>query len=215
MNYITPPTYTATQEKILDTAEHLFAEHGIHATTLRAITTAAKVNLAAVNYHFGTKEQLIQAVLLRRLTPLNNERQRQFDAVLQTATAEKRLAHVDEMIRAFIEPTLHFAQQNSAHKDFMAITCALMMNPNNEFRSLFTSIMKPLIDQLFTALQTALSTVPSQALRMRLQFTIGAMIFAMREIDIPISDQHRQPVGDSKTLINEMVSFISAGMEQP
>ncbi|MEA3466118.1 MAG: TetR/AcrR family transcriptional regulator [Thermodesulfobacteriota bacterium] len=214
MNHITPPTYTATQERILDTAEHLFAEHGIHATTLRTITGAAKVNLAAVNYHFGTKEQLIQAVLLRRLTPLNNERQRQLDTVLQTASAEKRTAHVDEMIRAFIEPTLHFAQQNDANKDFMSFTCTMMMNPNNEFRSLFTSIMEPLIDQLFAALQTALPTVPVAILHMRLQFTIGAMIFAMREIDIPISGQHKQLVGGSKTIINEMVSFISAGMEQ-
>src|SRR5437762_12824734 len=64
----------ATKEKILDTAEALFMEHGFEATSLRAITTAAGVNLAAVNYHFGSKEELFQMVLTRRLDPMNQQR---------------------------------------------------------------------------------------------------------------------------------------------
>ena len=49
-------------------------EHGFEATSLRSITAAAAVNLAAVNYHFGSKEELFQAVLTRRLDPMNQER---------------------------------------------------------------------------------------------------------------------------------------------
>src|SRR5437764_6402442 len=64
----------ATKERILDVAEALFMEHGYEATSLRAITTAAEVNLAAVNYHFGSKEELFQAVLTRRLDPMNQQR---------------------------------------------------------------------------------------------------------------------------------------------
>src|SRR5215510_5323113 len=64
----------ATKERILDSAEALFMEHGFEATSLRAITAAAGVNLAAVNYHFGTKEELFQTVLTRRLDPMNQER---------------------------------------------------------------------------------------------------------------------------------------------
>ena len=63
-----------TKERILDAAETLFMEHGYEATSLRALTTAADVNLAAVNYHFGTKEELFQAVLTRRLDPMNQRR---------------------------------------------------------------------------------------------------------------------------------------------
>ena len=58
-----------TKERILDAAEQLFGEHGPSDTSLRAITAAAGVNLAAVNYHFGSKEKLIEAVLSRRLEP--------------------------------------------------------------------------------------------------------------------------------------------------
>src|SRR6478735_10998937 len=64
----------ATKGRILDAAEALFLEHGFEATSLRAITASAGVNLAAVNYHFGSKEELFQAVLTRRLDPMNQER---------------------------------------------------------------------------------------------------------------------------------------------
>src|SRR5437763_14145047 len=64
----------ATRERILDAAEALFMEHGFEATSMRAITAAAAVNLAAVNYHFGSKEELFEAVLTRRLDPMNQQR---------------------------------------------------------------------------------------------------------------------------------------------
>ena len=65
---------STTRYRILDTAESLFAEQGFSATSLRNITTAAGVNLAAVNYHFRSKEGLIEAVFARRVAPLNAER---------------------------------------------------------------------------------------------------------------------------------------------
>ena len=60
----------ATADRILDAAEQLFASHGFAATSLRSITSKAEVNLAAVNYHFGSKEALIQAMFARLLDPL-------------------------------------------------------------------------------------------------------------------------------------------------
>ena len=63
-----------TKQKLLDVAEHLFAVRGYHNTSLRMITAAAEVNLAAVNYHFGGKEGLLAAVFSRRLLPLNELR---------------------------------------------------------------------------------------------------------------------------------------------
>src|SRR5208337_1730678 len=68
------PKNSATKDRILDAAEELFMEHGFEATSLRQITATACVNLAAVNYHFGCKEDLFEAVLTRRLDPMNQER---------------------------------------------------------------------------------------------------------------------------------------------
>jgi AcrR family transcriptional regulator len=63
-----------TKERILDAAERLFAAHGFAGTSLRAVTKEAGVNLAAVHYHFGTKEDLLRAVLSRIVIPVNRER---------------------------------------------------------------------------------------------------------------------------------------------
>src|SRR5215472_3794191 len=69
-----------TKTKILNTAERLFAHHGVEATSLRAITAEAGVNLAAVNYHFQSKEALLHAVIARRLDPINQRRLAMLDA---------------------------------------------------------------------------------------------------------------------------------------
>ena len=69
-----------TKERILNAAEALFAEHGFTHTSTRRITRTANVNLAAVNYHFGSKDQLIKAVFNRRIKPVNGERLRRLSA---------------------------------------------------------------------------------------------------------------------------------------
>ena len=79
-----------TKTRILDAAENLFAARGYHNTSLREITKEAGVNLAAVNYHFGSKEALLRAVIKRRLVPLNQVRTRRLHEVREKARREKR-----------------------------------------------------------------------------------------------------------------------------
>ena len=80
-----------TEERILCAAERLFVDHGYVATLLRVITAEAKVNLAAVHYHFGSKEALIREVFERRLGPQNAPRIAYLDR-LETATRGRPLA---------------------------------------------------------------------------------------------------------------------------
>ena len=84
-----------TVERILDAAEVLFAERGFAETSLRTITSAAGVNLAAVNYHFGSKKSLIQAVFVRFLDPLVDEIERQ----LNQLQAEKERLTVEDLLQ--------------------------------------------------------------------------------------------------------------------
>jgi AcrR family transcriptional regulator len=60
--------------KILDTAERLFGEDGYKAVSLRHITAAAGVNLAAIHYYFGSKEELLDELVMRKAVPVNEER---------------------------------------------------------------------------------------------------------------------------------------------
>jgi len=93
-----------TRLKILDAAEHLFSTQGFAATTLREVTGAAGVNIAAVNYHFGSKDALVSAVFARRLEPLNEERQQ----LLQRAVARARDGRppVAEVLESLIRPAV-------------------------------------------------------------------------------------------------------------
>jgi len=91
-----------TKERILDAAERLFADHGFPATSMRDITQEAGVNLAAVNYHFGSKEALMIAVLDRSTAPVNRARLEQLDAL--EAAAGDAPVETEQIVRAFLTP---------------------------------------------------------------------------------------------------------------
>src|SRR3982750_1892652 len=97
---VKPPHETRT--RILDAAEELFMQHGFEATSMRALTARASVNLAAVNYHFGSKHALIEAVFRRRLDPMNATR----IAGLDKLEATERSPPPEAIIRAFLSPGL-------------------------------------------------------------------------------------------------------------
>src|SRR5260370_6883247 len=91
-----------TKQRILDSAERLFAENGFDSTSLRTIIADAQVNLAAIHYHFHSKEALLDAVILRRLEPINRLRLEMLDACEQPASLEA-------VIEAFLAPPFRVA----------------------------------------------------------------------------------------------------------
>src|SRR5215472_312111 len=100
---------TQTRERILDSAERLFADHGFEGASIRAIVEDARVNLAAVHYHFKSKEALLEAVLTRRITVVNEARLQRLDDAEATAAPDP--PSVEEILRAFIIPTVELAQR--------------------------------------------------------------------------------------------------------
>ena len=90
---------SATAERILDAAEQLFAEHGFSETSLRSITSRAGVNLAAVNYHFGSKKTLIQAVFTRFLAPFIIR----LSGALETVEADQRAPDAEAILHLLVD----------------------------------------------------------------------------------------------------------------
>src|SRR6476619_2538659 len=97
-----------TKTRLLDAAEQLFMEHGFEATSLRQLTAAASVNLAAVNYHFGSKEELFQAVLTRRLDPMNQERIELLEKLERESSG--RPISVEKILSSMLIPALRLAR---------------------------------------------------------------------------------------------------------
>src|SRR5712664_2775130 len=118
---VTPDVASAdTKTRILDAAELLFMEHGFEATSLRQLTSAAGVNLAAVNYHFGSKEELFQAVLTRRLDPMNQERIDLLDRVAREAGGKAPTC--EKILFAMLIPALRLARdEKRGGKNFLKV----------------------------------------------------------------------------------------------
>ncbi|NUS83332.1 MAG: helix-turn-helix transcriptional regulator, partial [Streptomyces sp.] len=93
------PQPAPTRDRLLDAAERLFGEHGFAATSLRTVTVAAEANVAAVNYHFGSKEGLLRAVVERAMAAVNGERLRLLE---ELRAAGDRQPTVEELVRAFV-----------------------------------------------------------------------------------------------------------------
>src|SRR3977135_1524033 len=93
-----------TRTRILDTAEELFMLHGFEGTSMRTLTSSARVNLAAVNYHFGSQGALIEALFRRRLDPMNAARIAELERL--EIDAKGRALSPEQIIRAFIGPSL-------------------------------------------------------------------------------------------------------------
>jgi len=209
-----------TKERILDAAERLFAREGFHNTSLRAITGEADVNLAAVNYHFGSKEALLEAVFSRRLQPLNLTRQENLQRVREAAHRTGRRPAVDETLRAFIEPTLRFRESGPGAENFVTLVGHALAAPDETVRNIFLGQMRPLFLLLFETLCLALPGIDRSLLFWRLNFALGGMSHALCWAGRLRRQPQMLPEGvtlahDAPVLCDMLVSFLSAGMEAP
>src|SRR6185503_3790882 len=107
-----------TRTRILDAAEELFMLHGFEGTSMRLLTSRAGVNLAAVNYHFGSKDALIEALFRRKLDPMNTARL----AELERLESEGRPLAPEAIIRAFVGPSLrHMEDAKGGGRNFIRL----------------------------------------------------------------------------------------------
>ena len=144
---------TVTKDRILDAAESLFMEHGFEATSLRAITAAAGVNLASVNYHFGSKEELFQAVLTRRLDPMNQER---LDLLTQLEReAGPAPLPCDRILSAMFVPALQLARDpERGGKNFLRLLGRAYADPAPFIRKFLAEQYATMIERFKAAFAT-------------------------------------------------------------
>ncbi len=203
-----------TKQLILDTAERLFAGKGFHDTSLRSITSKAGVNLAAVNYHFGSKEALLNKVFKRRLLPLNKVRQDRLQKIREAAQNQGGRPGVEETLRAFIEPTIRFRDSGQGAKDFITLVGRALHEPNDTVIKIFLNHVEPLFQLILEILQEALPDMPRDQLFWRLQFTFGAMSHTMCKAGtFQFLPEGVTPGSDTNSLTQMLVQFVTAGME--
>lgn len=173
---------TDTRERILDAAERLFMESGYEGTSMRMITGAAGVNLAAVNYHFGSKEALLREVFRRRLAWLNRERLRLLDEMEVQAKGEP--LKPSAILEAFFGTLLHMGTDESlGGMTFLRLLGRTLTEPADFIRTFFAGEYAEVVDRYKRALFRALPDVPHEEIIWRFHLMLGAMSYAIAGTD--------------------------------
>ena len=195
-----------TKHKILDTAERLFGEQGYDATSLRQIIAAANVNLAAVHYHFGSKEELLDQLVFRRVGPVNEARLAALDRI-DAETVGKRPA-VERIVEAFLYPVSQTAVEQPAFVRLMGRIHAEGLMPGITKRH-----FQAVAERFLGALRRALPELPEDELLWRVHFVIGAMAHTL--CGVPIFPGLSAASADFPARFRRLVAFVSAGFRAP
>ena len=193
-----------TKSRILDSAEKLFAISGFKPTSLRDITAEAHVNLAAVNYHFQSKDCLIDAVIARRIEPVNKRRMEMLDAAGPEATLE-------QILRAFLAPVLELKVESVA-----PLMGRMMSEPDQFMDRVFRKHLQPVGRRFGEALGKVLPDLPARERMWRLYFAAGVMTHVLTWSQIlPEMSGGLCDTTDRKALIDRVVAFLAAGFRAP
>lgn len=168
-----------TRDRILDAAEHLFAGRGFHGCSIRDITGEAGVDLALANYHFGSKQGLLEAVIARRAEDLNGERLARLERVL--ASTRGRRPPLEAIIDAFTHPLLDRSSRGSpGWKSYFALIAEVNNSP--EFGGLLMSRhFDPVVQRFIETIRLALPDAHDRDVYWAYHFLSGALTLTFAE----------------------------------
>ncbi len=196
-----------TRARILEAADRLFGARGFRGTSMRALTAAAGVNLAAVNYHFGSKEALLRETLSRHMEPINAERLRRLDKL---EAEHHGVVPVEWVLDALFRPTFEFthaSEQNAA--DIQRVVAMIHSESSEAIRPLFAEVFRPISDRFVAALGRTFPELDARVIEMRLQFGAGCMIHLISRRSPIVADV---PDGE---LLEHMLAYLAAGFRAP
>jgi AcrR family transcriptional regulator len=193
-----------TKTRILDAAERLFGAHGFDSTSLRDITAEAQVNLAAVNYHFQSKDSLIDAVIARRIEPVNRKRLEMLDKAGPNPALEQILA-------SFLQPVLELNGANVA-----PLVGRFLAEPRQFFERVYKKHIQPVSQRFQEELAKALPELPAEERLWRLYFSAGVMTHLMSWSPVlPELSGGLCDASDRQALVERAIAFLAAGFRAP
>ena len=208
-----------TRERILDAGERLFMAHGYEGTSMRLITSEAAVNLAAVNYHFGSKESLIQEVFRRRLDWLNEERMRVL-VEMEDAAAGNPLKP-SQIVDGFFGTLLRMADdEERGGVTFLHLLGRTLTEPSEFIRTFLAHEYATVMDRYKEAFFKALPDVPKAEIVWRFHFMLGATSYAIAGTDALrlVTDwqiEEADAVDRIDRLVPRLMSFLLGGLRAP
>ena len=196
-----------TKDKILQVAEQLFAENGFKATSLRMITKAAEVNIASVNYHFGSKDDLIIELIRQGIRPLNQDRYRLLEEFEQQALSNGERLCIEEVLEAFYRPAFTYFIHESK-RNFLRVLGRCLYEDGAYMDEIMEKDWQPLCERFQKGFCQALGLEPENFPQWRFHFALGAMIQTFNPVTLGMI-QEVEP----EKLLSELIAFSAAGMQ--
>jgi AcrR family transcriptional regulator len=198
----------STKDRILGAAEELFAQFGFAGTSLRQVTSRADVNIAAVNYHFGSKENLVNEVFRRRMDEMSAQRL----AALKTAVSEHP-CELEPILAAFVEPALAMAQDRHGGGAFIRVIARAYAEKNDSLRKFLSDQYGHVLREFAKAIAACMPSLSKEELYWRLDFLSGALTYAMADFGLI-----KRPGGTSEAAhraraARELIRFAAAGFK--
>lgn len=205
-------THSETVEQILDAAELLFAEKGFSGASLRLITSRAQVNLAAVNYHFGSKKALIEAVFARFLGPFSVALERELE---RYETRMQGAVSLEGLLGILVEQALNIRSRRREDLSiFMRLLGLALSEPQPGLRDYLVTLYGRVFRRYMRLLQKVLPGVRPVDLFWRLHFMLGTLVFTLSGLKATQTLAHERFEASMPTaqVLNMMVVFLAAGL---
>jgi AcrR family transcriptional regulator len=199
----------SVRERILTVAECMFAEHGMEGVGLRAITAAARVNLASIAYHFGSKNGLLEALFAQRAAPIAQERLR----LLALCFEQSKPPTLEQILDAFLRPALTLGvQPQFGGPAFVKLRARLGTEPEKTSRKILAKAFDESSRKFIDAIAQALPQQPRAEIEWRYHFMLGTMFYTMANSGrIQSLTDGRCDPGDVKRALHHMIPFLAAG----
>ncbi len=198
----------STKERILDAAETLFAQYGFGGTSLRQVTSQADVNIAAVNYHFGSKENLVNEVFRRRMDEMSAQRLQRLQATIATHPDD-----LEAILAAFVEPALAMAQDRHGGGAFIRVIARAYAEKNDGLRRFLSEQYGHVLRDFAKAIAQCVPSLSKEELYWRIDYLAGALTYAMADFGMI-----KRPTGTSEAehrqrAAQELIRFAAAGFK--
>lgn len=199
----------STKERILAAAEALFAQRGFEAASLRQLTASAGVNLAAVNYHFGSKDKLVEEVFRRRLDQLNARRLAALKRVegLPETTLE-------DVLSAFIRPGLDLSHDGGGSL-FMRVLARAFAEHDDSLRKFLSENYGHVMRQFTSEFARLLPKLTKEELYWRIDLVTGALTHAMSGFGIIQRKNDVSEITHREQTAEHLIRFAAAGLRAP